>query len=272
MLGDTDVRRRCIPSSRKVRSLGELGVVRRYLYWSDRRVRSIAADNGIDLGRRWRLGFKSPALGVLPQAEVTDDRTVGQRHEIAQRVERAIGQVTVEDFVTPPPAAFAKGRGSVTFAAYTPWLVGRGSTEREAVIVHTRTESSNGCRVEVCLFASIENCADYLSGSDVRPRMWSSSSTPYIEEFIASKGRRRAHLYDDDESIAVEILRTIYNQGMMTGQSIFRRVVSAEWFAEVYHDVELDKLRWNLRPRDDVPESVDRIVIGAPLWVRTTSN
>ena len=251
--------------------MGELGAVRRYSYWSDRRVRDIAADNNIDLDRRWQLGFKTPALGLLPRAEVTKERRAVQRHEVALRVERAIGQIAVDDFVTPPPAAFIKGSSDVTFAAYTRWYGEKKESKRKAVMIHTRTKSSNGCRVEICFFASIENCAGYLSGSEVEAPMWSSSSTGIIEEFIANRGKRTADLYDDDESIAVEILRTINNQGM-TDNYVFKRIVSAEWFAEVYHDVELDKDRWNLRPGVDLPEPVDRVVIGAPLWVRSNGS
>jgi hypothetical protein len=250
--------------------MGELGAINRYLYWSDRRVRNITADNNIDVDDRWRLALRSPAFKLLPQAEVTKERRAVQRHEVALRVERAIGQRAVEDFVTPPPVAFAKGCGKVTFAEYTPWHVKKGA-KRQAVIIHTRTESSSGCRVEICLFASIENCASYLPGSDAQAPMWSSSSTPFIEEFIANQGRKKAQLYDDDEEIAVEILRVFNNEGMIN-RFVFNRNASADWFAEVYHDVELDKDRWHFRPGDtDVPEPVDRIVIGAPLWVRTGS-
>jgi hypothetical protein len=250
--------------------LGELGTVRRYSYWSDRRVRDIAADNSIDLDRRWRLGLKTPTFGLLPEAEVTKERRAVQRHDVALRVEAAIGQVAVEDFVTPPRAAYVKGCSDVTFASYTRWHGHKKDAKRKAVMIHTRTKSSNGCRVEMCFFASIENCAGYLAGSNAEAPMWSSSSTPYIEEFIANQGRKKAQLYDDDESIAVEILRTINNQGM-ADRYVFRRIASAEWFAEVYHDVELDKGRWRFRPGEDFPEPVDRIVIGAPLWVRSNN-
>jgi len=258
------------------RFLGELGTVRRYPYWSDRRVRSIAADNAINLDRRWRLGFRTPAPGVAPQAEFAEERTTVPRHEIALRVERAIGLLAVEDFVTPPHAAFVKGCGEVTFAAYTRWHAEkkrfrRKAAQGKAVIIHTRTESSNGCQVEVCLFGSIEHCAGYLSSSEAEAPMWSSSSTRAIEEFIANRGTRKAPIYDDDESIAVEILRVFNNEGMIEKYA-FKRIASAEWFAEVYHDVELDKGRWNLQPGRDLPEPVDRIVIGAPLWVRSNSD
>jgi hypothetical protein len=251
-----------------IRILGELGSIRRYSYWSDRRVRSIATDNDIDLDRRLRFAFRSPMLGLLPQAEVTKERRAVQRHEVAQRLERAIGQLAVEDFVTPPPVAFAKGRGEVTLTAYTRWRVEKKS-ERQGIIAHTRTISSDGRRVEVCLFGSIENCADYLSSSDMTAPAWSSSSTRSIEDFVACRGTKPDLIYDDDESIAVEILRVFNNEGM-TGKYAFKRLRSAEWFMEVYHDVVLDKTRWNLKPGVDLPESVDRIVIGAPLWIRSS--
>jgi hypothetical protein len=247
--------------------LGELGTIRRYAYWSDRRVRSIAADNEIDLDRRLHLTLRSPILGVLPQAEVTKERRSVQRHEVALRVERAIGQLAVQDFVTPPSAVFAKGCGEVTLAAYTRVHTNKKS-ERKGVIAHTRIISSNGSRVEVCLFGSMENCPDYLSSGEVEAPMWSSSSEWAIEDFIANRGTKPAPIYDDPESIAVEILRVFNNEGM-TGRYVFKRFASAEWFAEVYHDVELDKARWNLKPGKDLPEPVDRIVIGAPLWVRS---
>jgi hypothetical protein len=250
--------------------VGELGTIRRYLYWSDRRVKSIAAANNIEVNNRWRLVLRSPTFAFLPQAEATMERRTVQLHEVALRVERAIGQRAVQDFVTSPPAAFAKGCGRVTFAEYTPWHVKKGE-KRQAVVIHTRTKSTSGQRIEVCLFASIENCAGYLSGSGTQAPMWSSSSTPFIEEFIANKGRQKAKLYDDDESIAVEILRVFNNEGM-TDKFVFNCNTSTEWFAEVYHDVELDKERWNLKPGVDLPEPVDRIVIGAPLWVRSGCN
>lgn len=249
------------------KSLGELGTVWRYSYWSDQRVRDIAADNAISLDRRWRTAFRTPLASFLPQAEVADERGAPQRHEIAVRVERAIGQLAVEDFVTPPPVAFAKGCGDVTIAVYTRWS-GSKKNKGKAVIVHTQTQASNGSRVEFCLFGSIENCAGYLSGPKAEAPLWRASSTWAIEEFIDNLGRKPAPIYDDDESIAVEILRTINNEGM-TRQKARHCIPSAEWFAEVYKDVELDKSRWNLKLGRDIPEPVDRIVIGAPLWVRS---
>jgi hypothetical protein len=142
----------------------------------------------------------------------------------------------------------------------------------EAVILHTRTISTTGCRVEVILFGSIDNCAGYIRGSEVKAGYWRASSTRAIEIFIKDRGIKPAPIYDDDQSIAVEILRVINMEGMTKGKA-FQCYPAAEWFAEVYKDVELGPDRWNFRPGDsDVPEPVDRIVIGAPLWVRTVSS
>jgi len=57
----------------------------------------------------------------------------------------------------------------------------------------------------------------------------------------------------------------------MASNYVFERASSAEWFAQVYHDVELTKDRWRFsRGSADMPEPTDRVVIAAPLWVRTT--
>jgi hypothetical protein len=250
--------------------MSELAIIQRYAYWSDRRIRSIAEDNAINLERRWLVGLQTPSvLSFLPQVGLTEQIRATKKHKVALKMEQSIGQLAVEDFVTPPPARFVKGCGPVTIAAYTRWNL-RTKAERKGVIIHTRTVSSCGSRVEICLFGSTDNCADYLSGSNIEAPIWSSSSTWAIEEFIADRGTKPAPQYDDDESIAVEVVRVFNNEGM-TGEYVFKRFSSADWFAEVYHDVELDKERWDLRQGGDWPHPVDRIVIGAPLWVRSTT-
>ena len=48
---------------------GRLASVRKYSYWPDRRIRDIAADNGMDLERLWNFSFRTPMLTLFPQAE-----------------------------------------------------------------------------------------------------------------------------------------------------------------------------------------------------------
>lgn len=250
--------------------MGELGTTRRYSYWSDRAVRRVTEDHNIDLGRGWRWTARSPSAGFAPQVEATKEPRAVQHHEIALRIERAIGQLAVEDFVTPPPARFVKGVSRVSFAVYTRWnFTDTQEPTKKAVILHTRIKSSDASRVEICLFGSIDNCVGYLKADQAPAPVWSSSSTWAIEEFIEHKGIKAAPVYDDDEEIAVEILRVLNNEGM-TDKYAFTADPSSEWFAQVYKDVELDKGRWDLRRGEDIPEPVDRIVIGAPLWVRSS--
>ena len=249
--------------------MGELGTSQRYLYWSNRGVRRVADDHPIRLERAWRLAIRSPAVGMVPQAELTEELRAPSRHEVATKIENAIGQLAVEDFVTPPPSSFAKGMGKLTFAAYTRWnYTEDDEAAGKGVILHTRLESSDGTRVEVCLFGSLDNCIG-LSSDPAAP-IWCASSTWAIEEFIAHKGIQVAPIYDDDESIAVEIVRVLNMEGM-TDHYTFTMPSTVEWFAQVYKDVELDKSRWDFRPGDsDIPQPMDRIIVGAPLWVRTS--
>jgi hypothetical protein len=250
--------------------MGELGATRRYSYWSDRSVKRVADDNVIRLERAWRLGLRSPSAGLMPQAELTEELRGLSRHEMALRIEAAIGQPAVEDFVTPPPSNFAKGVSRVTFAAYTRWnFVDPDERGEKAAILHTRVRASDGSRVEICLFGSIDNRV----GRNTEPSapIWQASSTWAIEEFIMNMGLKPAPIYDDDQSIAVEIVRVLNLEGM-TSKYVFTAPASSEWFAQVYKDVVLDKSRWDLRPGSDWPEPVDRIIVGAPLWVRSSSN
>jgi hypothetical protein len=99
--------------------VGELGEVWQYSYWSDQKMRDIAADNAIDLDLRWRTALRTPSYGFLPQAEVSRERGALVRHEVATKVEAAVGQLAVADFVPPSPARYVKGRGEVTFSIYT---------------------------------------------------------------------------------------------------------------------------------------------------------
>jgi len=225
--------------------VGELGAVRRYSYWSDRRIRQIAADNDINLTPRWLLGIRTPTLSILPQVEASERPGTPRRNKIAVKIETAIGLLAVEDFETPPPVRFAKGVGSLSFACFSSLYA-----KKKALLIHTRTKSSSGCRVEICLFGSMENCADYL-GLQTEAPGWSSSSSSAIEEFVARRGTRNDSQWDDEESMAVETLRTVYNEGMRS-RYVFKHIRTAEWFAEIYHDVELDKGRWDLRPGSDL--------------------
>jgi hypothetical protein len=242
------------------------GVIRRYAYWSDRRIRQIAVDNDIALERRlrWTSKVRVPFIGELGIDE--EGRSL-RRNEIARKIEEAIGELAVADFVTPPAIRFAKGIGQISFSQ-----IAGVSTVNKGIVAHTSVGSSDGHRVEVCMFGSMDNMAGYVGAHDRTADGWVSSAAPAVEEFVKSRGTINQSQWDDDEAIAVEALKIATEQGITpdsepgkpwTRGFTLSHADDSEWFAEIYRDVVLDKDRW------DLDKPVDRVMIGAPLWIRT---
>ena len=96
--------------------MGELGVIRKYHYWSNRRISDIAADNDISLSTRWPWTLRSPSIPFIGQIEVGEPQRNLRKNEMANKLEGAVGLHAVEDVVTPPPVRFAKGTDHIEFA------------------------------------------------------------------------------------------------------------------------------------------------------------
>ncbi|WP_143101986.1 hypothetical protein [Amycolatopsis marina] len=255
--------------------MAELGVVRRYAYWADRRIRAIGVDNGISLDRRISWKAKLGNIPGIGGAEFAQDARALDRTEIAERIERAIGARAVQDFVTPPKVDYAKGVGRVEFAQLSGFY-GRGG-----VVMHTSTRSSSGARVDVCLFGSLQNLADYAGASDNHPGGWTSSAAGAIELYLENREAVSNSRWYDPESLALEALKIATEQGVTgprhehqgkpsTRGFTLGQAKESEWLAEIYEDVVLDKDRWTFS-HDETGHGVDRILIGAPLWIRTPS-
>jgi hypothetical protein len=249
--------------------VGKRGRLSRYAYWSDRRIQRIASDSDIVLESRLRWTVKSPAIPFFPEFEFGQEARTLRRAEVAQRIEAAVGAHAVEDFVTPSVIHFAKGRGRVSFAQFAGVVA-----IDEGVVLHTSARSSTGARVEICLFGTLSNMADYAGASDKTGSGWVSSAAPAIHSFLISRRTINTSQWDDPESLSVEALKIAQHQGITgslkehegkpwTRGFTLSHADDSEWFAEIYSDVILDKIRWKL------DEDVDRILIGAPLWVRT---
>ncbi|WUR58535.1 hypothetical protein OHS32_26010 [Micromonospora chokoriensis] len=231
-------------------------------------MRSVADDDGINIDPRWKMkisSFKIPIVQVALDLE-REPRTL-RRKEIAGRIERAIGDLAVEDFVTPPPVRYARGIGRAEFSHFV-------CEERGRIVVGTRSTASDGTRVAVCLFGSRDNVADFMGPDDAVAGGWTSSGMWSVWEWLTAKCAASSLRHDDPESISVEAMKIAFDQGFtqesreaidqpwMRGYT-FADAPESEWFAEIYSDVVLDKDRWSL------DEPVDRILVGAPLWVRT---
>ncbi len=256
--------------------MGELGVVRRYAYWANRRIHSIATDNAISIDRHASWKAKVGNIPIIGGMEFAQEARTVDRAEVAERVERAIGTRAVQDFATPPKVDYVKGTGHIEFAQLS-GVYGR----RNGAVMHTSVRSSTDARVDMCLFGSLENMADYVGASDKTPEGWTSSAARTIELYIRSHGMINDSQWDDPETLAIEALKIATQQGI-TGEweehegkpwtrgFTLGHTEESEWFAEIYEDVELDKDRWTFC-RGDAGYGVDRILIGAPLWIRTPS-
>jgi len=256
--------------------VGELGVVRKYHYWSDRRVRDIATDNDISLSTRWPWSLRTPSIPIVGQIEIGEPQRNLRRNEVANKLESAIGLHAVEDLVTPPPVRFAKGVGHIEFARFISSYAGN-----EGAVMHTQTRSSLGQRADVCLFGSMDKFSGYIQRADYNPAGWTSSAWHAIDELLRTRGQENTSQWDEEESRAVEALKIALGQGI-TGHVKDHKdrpwtrgftigcAEDTEWFAEIYVDVELTKDRWQFFPAE--PEhGAERILIGAPIWIRTAS-
>jgi hypothetical protein len=206
-------------------------------------------------------------------AERSTDRTDISRRLVAAQVEKAIGKQASATFDEPGPIMFAKGVGSVELARFV------GGPERDkGVLLHIRTHSVSGQRVDLVLFGSLDNMEGWRP-ADGPGRGWYSSSWYAIAEMLEHRGLGAAD--DDAEYFSVEALKIALGQGITgtvashAGQPWTRgwtlgRDPEGEWFAEIYTDVTLTQTRWNFHDSD--PEKgAERILVGAPLWVRTAS-
>ena len=252
---------------------GELGTLTEYLYWSERRVARLARENGIRLTSRKSVAVKAD-VGIVPkvQLETTDHAGELTLNEKSKRIEVAVGQLAVEDFVTPPSVRFAKGRTAIAVSQYF------GAEARPGMMFHVRTQSSKGQRVDVILFGSMDNVPEYMQKAEVLDDGWTSSAMPFIEDFLRSHGTRWDHydFPDGPSHMAIDALQIALHQGSTTPYIGSRTVLKhrgytldqtndAEWFARIYLDVEVDPQRWGL----SAAEFTERILIGAPLWIRT---
>ncbi|MFF4540846.1 DUF7019 family protein [Streptomyces aureus] len=243
-----------------------------YLYWSDRRVDEIASDNGVTWESRLNWTFKAATQGI--GAEVGNrERASFTRREKARKIEKAIGDQAITAFNTAPPTRFAKGLGRVNVARF----IG-GPEQDKGAMLHIRTSSIEGRQVDLVLFGSLDNFPGRpFRPSDAPDAGWFSSAWYAVAELIESRGTRNTSQWNDLESLSVEALHIALNQGSGspgTDQEPWTRGFTlghaheCEWFAQIYTDVELTQSRWTFH---DNRQGADRILIGAPVWVRTAS-
>ncbi|WP_158515662.1 hypothetical protein [Kitasatospora sp. MBT66] len=209
------------------------------------------------------FGISLPAVGL----QHAEGRERSRKH-VADRLVRALrDQIAVT--YDEPQVLLASGLGRVAFSAFTD-----GPAREKGVVLHARTESSSGRRVDLCLFGSVDNTVDFRAGEAVEGS--SSSAWSAVAQLLESRGTRTTSQWDEP-GLAIEALKIALGgrEGAQGGSPeepwtrpwALGHATDVEWLAVIYSDVTLDPERWDFDGTN--LEGTQRIIVGAPLWVRT---
>ncbi|GAA2801591.1 hypothetical protein [Saccharopolyspora taberi] len=140
--------------------------------------------------------------------------------------------------------------------------------------MYSKVETESGDQVAVYLFGSMDNPADFITESEPSQKGWTASSAGDIELFLETGEIDNGMFPDSAEDLAREAVEIACRQGGTSptrtdgyyrGFTYGETRDVAEWCAEIYWDVDLR----------DTPEGPEeghtRVLVGAPLWVRTPS-
>lgn len=250
--------------------------VGRFVYWSERLVEEVIDSNGIRVDPRLKSIVKvgAGAAGVELSGH---ERSKVTRFEVMRKVSKKLGGDPLSELDAPGPLHFVQGQGRVDVTEFQRWGPGADHDHRqETCLVHVLTSSRRGRRVDLCLFGSLGNLTGYTAPEEPSPG-WTSSAAPAIEELVASRGARTPRSYDD-ETIAVEALRTALHHGAHgepsgrpgrpeTRAYTVAGLESCQYAAVVYKDVTLTLGRWDFQ-HEPAMSGAERILVGAPLWLR----
>ncbi|MFI6409319.1 hypothetical protein [Streptomyces sp. NPDC050548] len=234
----------------------------------------MASDYGIKLDGQpnWTLKAGFQGIGV----EVGNgSRRELTRREKARKIEKHIGGQAASALDKPPRARFAQGAGRIHIARFI------GGPERDkGAMFHIRTTSSAGQQIDLVLFGSMDNFPGrVLRPADAVEAGWYSSAWHAIAELLESRGTRNTSQWDDPELLSLEALNIALNQGSISTEQehedrpwtrgyTLAHADDSEWFAQVYTDVLLTETR---RPLSGNMHGAQRIIVGAPVWIRTAS-
>ncbi len=257
--------------------MGELGGVVSYLYWSERRIDAILSDNSIQAPES-SSKITSPSLyGLAPIFEHSVSGGRPQRADIADLVERSLGQSIISRFDADPGPRYAKGIGTLVFGQFINDFEYPKESAKHRALMFTSCDydDSDQGSVAICLFGSMENFAGYVRPRDTQQQEgWTSSSAPDVLAFLQGQWAEGRGYPNTREEVAIEALKIADGQGMKDADleplKGWRRSFTygdiqdvAEWLAEIYLDVDL------LSSGVGREDGFRRVIIGAPVWVRT---
>jgi hypothetical protein len=205
--------------------------------------------------------------------------------DIAEKLKKKLKKSIITDFGTRVSGRLVQGAGWAEVSEFQRWGFLQHRLPHPTAVIHTQTITDRGRRVDLCMFGSLENLRGFTVSEEDSVGGWTSSAAPMIEEFIALRGEqvgtRTMGAYQlDEEALAVEALKVAVSQGIYShpddhrGRPETRAYTimgfdATEYVALIYKDVSLTASRWNLGADPDL-EGASRILIGAPLWMRTT--
>jgi hypothetical protein len=259
--------------------MGELGGTVEYLYWSARRTSRFIEDNSLSVEPVTRT-LTSPSFGWLPTFSRSETSANGKRPQIARTIERSLGKIAVTSFGAPGPIQYAKGTSTVVFGRFVTWGKRTRPTRRPAVIFTSMDyDRRDRDSVAVCLFGSMDNFPEYVqsAGPGYAGDGWISSSAPAVYDFIKSHGKEYCFPCETPEEMASNALWVADGQGIyLPGSECDYGTVrpwkrsftygdsdKAQWLAQIYLDVDL------VASGLDREDGFRRILVGAPLWIRT---
>lgn len=267
--------------------MGELGGTVEYLYWSNRRTSRFMEDNGLSVQSVTQT-LTSPSFGWLPTFSRGRTSISGTRPKIAKTIEDALGQIAVTRFNAPGPIQYAKGTNMVVFSEFM--HVTRREDDRSPTVIFTMADHSRREResVAACLFGSMDNYPEYIQDRGPKTNYgWSSSAGREVFNFIKSHGKDlgRPHISGTPGEMAGAALQIEYSQGMYGGDYRYPNGMDrpwmrgytygdareAEWLAQIYLDMTREQLEAEDIDINDYAYGlpVSRVLIGAPLWIRT---
>jgi len=275
------VRRRLRQAVRDSRSELKEPTTRKYLYWSPRRIERLVQDGLIHLLNPAEVTIRADA-GFLPVGgEYRRQRSAFTRSEIADSMRNQLHQVEYCDasHQKPKRARFIEGAGTIAFSEF------RGAAVlglESAAIAYAAVQTADHSAVAVCLFCSMDNFIEFLQDSKPPDNPhWTFSSSPAVARFVQAEGDASSVDGLTQDQIAVEAIKlALDDREVRKGEGgpwarrpfAFAEIDSkAEWLAEVYHHVIFEETTTISLGVGCPDVRFDQIVVGAPLWIRTSS-
>lgn len=215
----------------------------------------------------------------------------GTRPQIARTIEKSLGQIAVTRFDAPGPIQYAKGTSVLVFGEFAGTMSHQQNHPAVMLAVTDYSRKERGS-VAVCLFGSMDNFPEYIQArGPVVDWGWAASAAPNVFNFINSQGRdlnlRGLYSHPSETKMALAALQIAYSQGTYRPSwectygldrpwlraYTYGDSQKAEWLAQIY----LDKTREDFESEDiPIEEYADgapvrRVLVGAPLWIRTPS-